>query len=164
MKRKAWLILLIPVLLVLIWVYILQPLHRTARLLKRAGIPFSAVRSVIDQEYWYDWLEYTDGYDWAILRVNPDNFTPPQDWNTTPALLADIKPQDSDHYHYFHWDFRDHPSLPDIFTAWVYSPADPSVPSSEQEWFAAMFDETSGVLALYRGHALYGIIPWYPVT
>lgn len=164
MKRKAWLILLVPVLLILLWVFILQPLHRTSRLLKRAGIPISAIRGVIDQDYWYDWLEYTDGYDWVILRVDPDGFTPPQDWNATSASLADVKPQDGSRYHNFHWDFREHSALPETFTAWVYIPADPSVPSSEQEWFAAMFDETSGVLTLYRGHALYGIIPWYPVT
>ena len=166
MKRKAWLlplIVLIPVLLILMWVYILQPLHRTSRLLKRAGIPLSAIRGVIDQDYWYDWLEYTDGYDWVILRVDPDGFTPPQDWNTTSASLADVKPQDGSRYHYFHWDFREHSALPETFTAWIYIPVDPLAAFDDQEWFAAMYDEASGVLALYRGHALYGIIPSYPV-
>lgn len=162
MKRKAWLLLLVLVLLILLWVFILQPLHRTSRLLKQVDVPISAVRSVIDQEYWYDWLGYTDGYDWVILRVNSDGFMPPQDWNTTPALLADIKPQDDDHYHFFHWDFRDHPFLPETFTAWIYTPVDPLSAFEDQEWFAAMYDETSGVLALYRGHALYGMIPGYP--
>ena len=162
MKRKGWLILLVPVLVILIWVFILQPFLRTARLLKQAGVPFSSVRSVIDQEYWYDWLGYTDGYDWAILRVDSDGFTPPQDWNATPARLADIKPQDSNRYHYFHWDFRDHPSLPETFTAWIYNPVDPLAAFEDQEWFAAMYDEHTGILAVYRGHALYGMIPGYP--
>lgn len=157
MKRKAWLILLIPVLLILQGV-----LLRPARLLKQAGIPFSAVRGVIALEYWYDWLQYTDGYDWVILRVNPETFTPPQDWSTMPASLADIKPQDSDRYHFFHWDFRDHPALPETFTAWFYRPVDPLTAFEDQEWFAAMYDERTGMLALYRGHSLYGMIPGYP--
>lgn len=153
MKRKAWLILIIPLLLILLW-WLLRP----ARLLDRAGVPVTSVRGVIAQEYWSDWLKYTDGYDWVILRVNPETFTPPQDWNTTPASLADIKPQDSDRYHDFHPDFHEHSALPETFTAWFYSPVDPLADFEDQEWFAAMYDEHTGILAIYRGHALYGTI------
>lgn len=152
MRRKAWLLLFIPVLMILLWVYVL-------RLLERASIPVSAVQGVVAQDYWYDWLEYTDGYDWVILRVNPESFSPPAAWLTTTAALSDIKPWDSGRYHYFDRGFREHPALPETFTAWQYSPADPLSPHYEQEWFAGMYDAASGILALYRGHALYGMIP-----
>lgn len=162
MKRKSWLILMIPVLIIFLWMFVLQPLYRTARLLERAGLPLAAVRGIIANDYWYDWLCYTDGYDWAILRVNPDTFTPPQDWTSAAAPLSAIKPQDSERYHYFHWDFREHPALPETFTAWYYVPIDPLAAFEDQEWFAAMYDEVTGILAIYRGHSLYGMIPDYP--
>ena len=159
MKRKPWLLLFIPALAILLLVYVLQPLHRAARLLEHTGIPVSAVQGIVAQDYWYDWLEYTDGYDWIILRVSPDTFSPPSAWTASDAALSDIKPQDSERYHYFNQNFREHPALPETFTAWQYIPADPLIPRYEQEWFAGMYDAASGILALYRGHALYGMIP-----
>ena len=151
MKRKAmrWTWLLVLPTGLLLWLYLALPL----RLLDQADIPRTQVRGILGCETWTDWLNYTDGYDWAILRVG-DDFSPPESWTQGAATLREINPTASGHY--FHTGFINHPALPESFTAWLYIPHDDAAPFEQRTWFAAMYDADSDVLALYLGHDLWG--------
>ena len=131
-------------------------LNRTGKLLEQADIPWRDVRGILVSETWTDGLNYTDGYDWAILRVRKD-FTPPDSWTNTTATLQEINPAiPGQSRHYFAPSFYNNELLPAAFTAWLYIPHDDADPFGQRAWFAAMYDEDSGILALYRGHDLWG--------
>lgn len=126
-------------------------------LMEQAGLPLTCIRGFLDAATFTDWLAYTDGYDYAVLRVDPRTFVPPENWTRGEATAEEINPAPeglgcSD----FHPDFYRDAPLPETFTAWHFEPRDLTLPFSEQAFFAAMYDERSGVLALYRGHSFYG--------
>lgn len=147
LKPLAWLLLITAVIL------LLMLLNRTDKLLDQADIPWTDVRGVLDSETWTDWLNYTDGYDWVILRVGK-GFTPPAGWTHGTATLREISPTTSSHY--FHTGFIQHSALPETFTHWLYIPHNDADDFAQRAWFAAMYDENSGILALYHGHDLWG--------
>ena len=147
LKPLAWLLLIAAVVL------LLMLLNRTDKLLEQADVSWTDVRSILDSETWTDWLNYTDGYDWVILRVGQD-FAPPEGWNHGAATLREINPTTSGHD--FHTGFIQHSALPETFTDWLYIPHNDADDFAQRAWFAAMYDENSGILALYHGHDLWG--------
>lgn len=126
-------------------------------LLEQAGLPLSCVRGIAAADSFTDWLAYADGYDYAVLKVNPATFTPPEDWEQGRATIEAINPAPEGLGCYdFHGNFPHHAPLPESYTAWRYIPRDPSLPFEEQQWFAAMYDASTGTLVLYRGHSFHG--------
>lgn len=144
--RRVWKPLLLAAILVAL-IFALLPLGRLHRLLRLAPVRWSSVRSVEAQGGWYDLLKYTDGCEWALLRV--EDFIPPANWSAEPCTIESLPET-------FHADFAQ--ALPQnaVWSTWHYVPVDTSLPFEEQEWFAALYD-ASGMLALYRGYALYGL-------
>ena len=138
-------------------VFICLKLQPIPGLLEQAGLPLTCIRGIRAVDSWTDWLAYTDGYDYAVLKVDPDTFTPPEDWTHGQAPAEEINPAPeglgcSD----FHPNFYRDAPLPESFTAWRFDPRDKSLPFDEQEFFAAMYDASTGTLVLYRGHSFYG--------
>lgn len=150
MKGRRWVYLLIPVLIVVLIVG-LYPLGGILRLMERAGISPLTVRRVAGHDAWQDPLGYTDGYEWVILQVDPNRFSPPEGWSAAPVTLAELQPDG----HPFARSFWEHEALPDGFSACFFSPIDPGLPFEEREWLCFLYDG-QGTLALYRGFLLYG--------
>ena len=146
MKRLLKRLLFAAILVVLI--FALLPLGRVSRLMRRAEAPLGSLRGVEAQGGWYDLLKYTDGCEWAVLRVA--DFTPPAHWYAEDAA-PDAAPET------FHEDFLRALPPDAAWTAWHYVPVDESLSFEEREWFAAFYDAAGGLLALYRGYALYGL-------
>ena len=113
------------------------------------NIPLNTVCGVEAHGGWYDLLKYTDGSEWAILRVRED-FVIPNGWskgNSTPDALPVT----------WHTNFLQALPPDALWTAWCYVPLDESLPFDDQEWAAAFYDAEEDLLALYRGYALYGL-------
>lgn len=126
-------------------------------LMEQAGLPLTCIRGIHAVDSWTDWLNYTDGYDYAVLQVDPGSFVPPEDWTRGQAPAEEINPAPeglgcSD----FHPNFYRDAPLPETITAWRFDPRDRSLPFDEQTFFAAMYNENTGMLVLYRGHSFYG--------
>lgn len=143
LKRILYSLAIIGAIIALVCVCLrLQPIPG---LMEKAGLPLTCIRGIHAVDSWTDWLNYTDGYDYAVLQVDPESFAIPEDWTRGLSTAGDSHPKS---YHDV--------TLPETITAWRYEPRDLSLPFDEQEFFAAMYDENTGTLVLYRGHSFYG--------
>ena len=158
MKRTQRILLILLILaLIVAGICLYATLRHIPGLVRQAGLPLTCIRGIRDVETWTDWLQYTDGYDYAVLQVDPNTFAPPESWTLGQAPAKEINPAPeglgcSD----FHPNFYRDASLPEAFTAWRFDPRDTSLPFDEQQFFAAMYDAATGTLVLYRGHSFYG--------
>ena len=153
--RKIRLIILLAVLIAFLCSLAFY-LTVSARLMAQADLDVACIRHICDFGSWTDPQNYTDGYEWIILRVSGD-FVPPDSWTQQPATLAEINPPAEAHSrHYFAASFSENEFLPDTFTAWLYIPHDDADPFEDREWFAAVYDANTHTLGLYRGHSLWG--------
>lgn len=146
---RSWWKGLIAVAVIVTIVFALLPLGRLYRLMQLGEVPLRSVLDVEAQGSWYDLLKYTDGCEWAVLRMKED-FVPPAHW-CTDAYRSDALPET------FHMAFTQSLPLNPQWTAWYYVPVDKTLPFDEQEWFAAFYNAAECLLALYRGCALYGM-------
>lgn len=154
--RRILLVLLILALIVA-GIYLYATLRHIPGLMQQAGLPLTCIRGIREAETFTDWLAYTDGYDYAVLKVDPATFTPPEGWTQGQATIEDINPYPEGLGCYdFHPNFPRDTLLPESYTAWLYIPRDASLPFEEQQWFAAMYDASTGTLVLYRGHSFHG--------
>lgn len=143
LKRILYSLAIIVAVIVLVRVCLL--LRPIPGLMEQAGLTLTCIRSIHAVDSWTDWLNYTDGYDYAVLQVDPGSFVPPEDWTRGQSKAGDSHPH----------SYHDAP-LPETFTAWRFDPRDRSLPFDEQTFFAAMYDENTGMLVLYRSHSFYG--------
>ena len=154
---RRLLLALLMITLIIGAVYGCMKLQPIPGLLEQAGLPLTCIRGIRDVQTWTDWLQYTDGYDYAVLKVDPAAFTLPDSWTQGSATIEEINPSPEGLGCYdFHGNFLHTAPLPERYTAWLYIPRDASLPFEEQQWFAAMYDASTGTLALYRGHSFYG--------
>ena len=154
--RRLLLALLI-ILLIIGTVFICLKLQPLPGLLEQAALPLSCVRGITDIESFTDWLAYTDGYDYAVLRVNPKTFTPPETWQQGSATVEEVNPAPQGLGCYdFHPNFYRDAPMPESFTHWLFMSRDSSAAFDQQEFFAAMYDAQTGILILYRGHTFHG--------
>lgn len=154
---RRLLLALLMITLIIGGVYGCMKLQHIPGLLDQAGLPLTCIRGIRAADSWTDWLAYTDGYDYAVLQVDPNTFSPPESWTLGQAPAKEINPAPeglgcSD----FHPNFYRDAPLPEAFTAWRFDPRDASLPFDEQQFFAAMYDAATGTLVLYRGHSFYG--------
>ena len=162
MKRiRRILTILLILALIVAGICLYATLRHIPELMQQAGLPLTCIRGIRDVETWTDWLQYTDGYDYAVLKVDPAAFTLPDSWTQGSATIEEINPYPEGLGCYdFHPNFLHHAplneSLPESYTAWLYIPRDASLPFEEQQWFAAMYDASTGTLVLYRGHSFHG--------
>ena len=153
---RRLLLALLMIALIIGAVYGCMKLQPIPGLLEQAGLPLTCIRGIRAVESWTDWLAYTDGYDYAVLKVNPATFTPPDNWTQSSATIEEINPAPEGLGCYdFHGNFLHRASLPESYSAWLYIPRDSSASFDEQQWFAAMYDASTGTLVLYRGHSFY---------
>lgn len=151
-RRVLYILLPIVLLVGVARVYLL--LRPIPALMERAGLSLSCIRGICATDRFTDGLNYKDGYDYAVLQVDPDAFTPPEGWTHGTATLRQINTATSGHH--FCSDFSNDPALPATFTDWVYIPHNDADDFAQRAWFAAMYDADSGILALYCGHDLWG--------
>jgi len=156
-RIRRLLLALLMIALIIGAVYGCMKLQHIPGLLDQAGLPLTCIRGIRAADSWTDWLQYTDGYDYAVLQVDPNTFSPPESWTLGQAPAKEINPAPeglgcSD----FHPNFYRDAPLPEAFTAWRFDPRDTSLPFDEQQFFAAMYDAATGTLVLYRGHSFYG--------
>ncbi|MBQ2953383.1 MAG: hypothetical protein IJE07_07475 [Clostridia bacterium] len=158
MKRIQRILLILSILaLIVAGICLYATLRHIPGLMQQAGLPLTCIHGIRDVETFTDWLNYTDGYDYAVLKVDPETFTPPESWTQGQATIEDVNPYPEGLGCYdFHGNFLHNASLPERYTAWLYIPRDASAPLEEQQWFAAMYDASTGTLVLYRGHSFYG--------
>lgn len=132
-------------------------LRHIPSLLEQAGLPLTCLRGIAAADSFTDWLSYTDGYDYAVLKVDPASFAPPESWEKGLSSAEEINPAPEGLGCYdFHPNFYRDAPLPKQFTAWRFIPRDGSLPFDEQQFFAAMYDASTGTLVLYRGHTFHG--------
>ena len=148
MKQRWWQWLLTGALVIAL-VPALLPLGRIYRLLDMADIPWNTIDGVEAHGGWYDLLKYTDGSEWAILRVK-EGFLTPSCWHVEACTL-DVLPEK------LHTNFVQACPTDVQWTAWHYVPVDELLPFDDQEWLAAFYDAAKGLLAVYRGYSLYGM-------
>ena len=154
---RRLLLALIIIALIIGAVFLCLKLQPLPGLLEQAGLPLSCVHGITDVESFTDWLTYTDGYDYAVLRVNPKTFTPPANWQQGSATIQEVNPAPQGLGCYdFHPDFYRNALLPESFTHWLFIPRDSSAAFDQQEFFAGMYDGQTGILVLYRGHTFHG--------
>ena len=130
--RRILFALLPIVLLIGAWrVYvILRPLPS---LMEQAGLPLTSIRGIAITDSFTDPLGYTDGYDYAVLQVDPSAFTPPESWQQGSIAVQEANPApeglgNGD----FHPNFYRDAPLPESLTHWLFVPRDPSLPFEEQ--------------------------------
>lgn len=158
MKRiRRLLLALLMIALIISAVYGCMKLQHIPGLLEQASLPLTCIRGIRAADSWTDWLAYTDGYDYAVLQVDPNTFAPPEGWETGLASAKEITsaPEGLGCCRLSSNFYRDAP-LPESFTAWRFDPRDTSLPFDGQQFFAAMYDAATGTLVLYRGHSFYG--------
>lgn len=158
MKRiRRLLLALLMVAMIVAAVFGCMQLRPIPGLLEQAGLPLSCVRGVTAVDSFTDWMAYTDGYDYAVLRVNPKTFTPPENWQQGTATIEEVNPAPEGLGCYdFHPNFYRDAPLPASFTHWLFIPHDPFAAFDRQEFFAAMYDAQTDTLILYRGHSFHG--------
>jgi len=118
-RIRRLLLALLMIALIIGAVYGCMKLQHIPGLLDQAGLPLTCIRGIRAADSWTDWLQYTDGYDYAVLQVDPNTFSPPESWTLGQAPAKEINPAPeglgcSD----FHPNFYRDAPLPEAFTAW----------------------------------------------
>ncbi len=121
---------------------------REATLLQRCSISLPCRRKTLHHSYWKDWLWYTDGYEVYVFRSRDDIASSLVGWQSGHFTLSDavLLPDDTPS----EAALSEIPDgcLPESYTHLFFR-------QEKDDYWLALYDETTKICLIYRGHHLY---------
>lgn len=132
----------------------LQNQANRARLLAAVDLDQTPGLKQIDYAYWYDWLQYTDGYEIMAFSVDETQWKMPATWTAcdTAVDIDDIAAQMGISLNtnaIFNLSLGGYDC-----TAWYFADNRADRPTSEQEFYFA-YCYGGDLIFVYRGHHLF---------
>ena len=128
--------------------------ERSARVefLKMFNLPEKLVNNIENYAYWKDILSYTDGYEVMVVRIDPFEWTIPENWIVEPVNPVEL---------FQPYDVSIKPALNKLenynllpqYPEWFWLEWNPDGLSYERSIYAGFYDR-AGTLLLYRAHNL----------